>query len=587
MMLLALAVDCCCSRWLSESNPEIYNLTGSNGYAEVRDCYFASMSRMMGGAVYLDGFSDIEMSDCSFHSCIATDPAFVTYGGACDLGSTRLSFTRCCGISCRSDNYGQFLFIIGTRVIGGLSASDHAISEVTALACGAEDCRFGTLYLESPVSASFRDVNVTNCVVAFQGAALYAESGDQRYTASYFHADGCSYADTIVTNCRKDFPTLDHANFYNNAPASNGSVLYGNHSGMSLRDCVFSGNTGTLVYTVGEKFDLDFCYFSNSAPSDSHARLGPGCVSNSEAASYGVFAINTHDCPGIPRATASPVQTPSAVLLQSATVYSIGALRTFTFSLSVMFSGTLIRSPVTELLSVSRVAAATLSVCSGPGPQTILLLSKSPPNSDAFISAILPGTLFTLPATELFSASRVVAATLRVYSEPALQTLPMHGTVALESTVDHASSLIKETRNGRSLLQPSRLLSASTSHVSWASAAFLNSQRLFASSTAGPATADSSNGSAGSSLGLSLTIGIASASFLVLLAIVAVAIFLYRAAVCRAETSSDEVECAGFGVANAYDTHVFSNPLELVGTNSSIITDCWQDVDPDEVFTGV
>jgi hypothetical protein len=214
-------------------------------------------------------FSDINVSDCTFHSCNATNVLARTFGGACYLGSTRFSFARCCGVSCWSDNYGQFLFIAGIDVTGGLSASDHAVSEVTAVACGTKECDHGTVYLESPVSASFRDVNFTKCLVSYQSAALYAAPGTERFTASYFHVEGCYEALSMVTNGRADFPPLDHANFYGNAPSSGGYVLYGNSWGMALRYCVFSGNSGTLIYTEQEKFDLDFCYFSDSPPSDS------------------------------------------------------------------------------------------------------------------------------------------------------------------------------------------------------------------------------------------------------------------------------------------------------------------------------
>jgi hypothetical protein len=318
MLLLTLAVSSsCCLTWLNESNPVISNDAEPNGCAQVRRCYFASLSRKNGGAIYLNGFSDINVSDCTFRSCTATNSMADTYGGACDLGSTRFSFARCCGVSCWSETYGQFLFIVGTGVTGGLSASDHAVSEVTAVTCEDYSCDYGTVYLESPVSASFRDVNITKCVVLYDGAALYAESGTERYTASYFHVEGCHFANTIVTNCRADFPTLDHANFYGNAPLGDARVLFGNPCGMALRYCVFSGNSGDLIYATSQKFNLDFCYFLDSGPSTSYADVGPNCVSNFATASYGVSAINTRDCPAIPRATASQFFTFSFVFERS------------------------------------------------------------------------------------------------------------------------------------------------------------------------------------------------------------------------------------------------------------------------------
>jgi hypothetical protein len=210
---------------------------------------------------------------------------------------------RCCGFSCKSNNYGQFLFILGSGVSGGRSASDHKVSEVTVLACGNQNYGDGTLCIESPVSAAFSDVNVTACIVYGEGAALYAQSGDEIYTATYLHVESCRNADSVVANSRSGYPTIDHANFYNNAP--NYDVLYGNDRGMNLRYCVFSGNSGTLINTQSQKFDIDFCYFSGDAPSSSEASIGPNCVTNCVTESYGVFAMNSADCPEVPRATRS------------------------------------------------------------------------------------------------------------------------------------------------------------------------------------------------------------------------------------------------------------------------------------------
>jgi hypothetical protein len=576
MFFLILAThSSCCSTWTNESNPDISNEAGSGGCAEVRRCVFTSLSRRTGGAIYLKGFADIAVSDCSFHSCSASSQS-TTYGGACDLGSIRLSFARCCGFLCVSNNYGQFLYIIGVDISGGRSASDHTISEVTALACGSETYGQATVYLESPVSASFRDVNITNCRVFFDGVALYAESGDYPYTASYFHVEGCVKMHTVFTNRRDGFPALDHANFYANTPNSLlGCILYGDDRGMALRYCVFSKNIGTLVFTRTQQFDLDFCYFSGSGPSSSSAIVGPGCVSNFSTASYAIFAINTHDCPAVtrpasaspnasktrpasPRATASQLfnrsfsfdssrlialsrpYSPSLLLRESSTVYSIGAFRTLTF-----FTG-----------------------------------ERS--HSDLLIS---PGFSVTLPAsriTKFFSLSSFVA-TLPIYSGHADQTI-----VFISERRFKSAGFPESQPFGRTAVLTSFLHRASQS----LSASFLNS---VPSRSAESATAVPSGASIGSSLSLGLISAIAIAVLAVLLAVIGLAIYLYRRAASRSPTYGADMECtralppsdSSFPVTDSLDAHVFLSPLDTIGMGGTEIADLWQDCNPDEVLVGV
>jgi hypothetical protein len=298
MSILFLIADCFCDciNWMNSTNPNTSIETGSDGCAEVRHCFFDSLSRPAGGAIFLRGFSDISVSDCSFRDCSTRQS-----GGACDLGSTRFSIARCCDFLCWSYGFGQFLFIAGAGVTDGRSPPDHAVSEVTTLSCGTSDNGYGTFCLASPVSAAFRDVNVTACTVYYHGAALYADWGDEPYSLLYFHVQNGSLALSMVANNRSNFPTIEYANFFRNTPERGWPVLFGNTQRMKLRYCVFSENNRILIRIKSEKFDLDFCYFSDAAPSTNFSDLGPNCLANCVTVTYGVFAINSGDCPAVPR----------------------------------------------------------------------------------------------------------------------------------------------------------------------------------------------------------------------------------------------------------------------------------------------
>jgi hypothetical protein len=202
-------------------------------------------------------------------------------GGACDIGAAKLRLCRCCGLSCRADDQGQFLSLDDSGAIAGAGVDSHAVSELTVLQCGTKgaDSWDATLYVESAVAAAFREVNVTECAVYCDGGALYAVSGSEPYSLTFFVAERCDYSDSIVANGRSGFPTIDYANFYGNTPYW--YLLYGNSKGMKLRNCIFvAGNTKPLVYTDSQKFDLDYCYDSGAAPSSSYASVGANCVPN-------------------------------------------------------------------------------------------------------------------------------------------------------------------------------------------------------------------------------------------------------------------------------------------------------------------
>jgi hypothetical protein len=121
--------------------------------AVVKDSSFSELTSSRGGAIYLQHYTTIIISDCNFRSCEAnSSPGF---GGACDLGSTYLIMTRCCGSLCSCYETGPFLFLNGDGIALGGACSDRDVSEITTLSCGGASPNYGTLYLDTPGTGTF------------------------------------------------------------------------------------------------------------------------------------------------------------------------------------------------------------------------------------------------------------------------------------------------------------------------------------------------------------------------------------------------------------------------------------------------
>jgi hypothetical protein len=108
----------------------------------VRFRFFESLTLAVSRAIHLAQFDSIDISDCSFRNCAVTRQSAdegrvsLAFRDCCRVDSTRLALRRCCAYLCKSEDYGQFLFVGGEAIAGGVPGEDHAIESVTALVCG-------------------------------------------------------------------------------------------------------------------------------------------------------------------------------------------------------------------------------------------------------------------------------------------------------------------------------------------------------------------------------------------------------------------------------------------------------------------
>jgi hypothetical protein len=324
VLLLLVETSCDCEDYTNPTTHiESVNLLGGvSGCVSVNSGFFEGLSAWEGGAITVKQRLSLTITDCSFISCTAVrDGIWLAYAGACDIGATNQTMLRCCGTSCKSDDYGHFVFIVGFGEDSSVPMEFRTFSEISVLSCG--DSGTGSVYLETPIGAQFFQINVTSCKSSLGGGAFCSSwiSASASYRFRYLNVVSCSNSLSIILNWRPSLPEIEYTNFYDNKPTLLiGILLKGN--GMKIRNGVFRGNTRTFVSSDADPaFDFDFCYFSPSAP-ESGGTTGSNCAVT-VAASFWIFAINTAACPGIPTLSASPPPTLTPSVSKSPTaIYS-------------------------------------------------------------------------------------------------------------------------------------------------------------------------------------------------------------------------------------------------------------------------
>jgi hypothetical protein len=372
---------------------------GAAGCITVSGGFFEGLSAWQGGAIMVKWRLSLTITDCSFIRCDAVRQVILpSYGGACNIGATSQTMQRCCGTSCKSDDYGHFVFIVGTFHDSSVPMESRTFSEIAVLSCGNGGA--GSVLLEAPVSAQFFQFNITSCQSSVGGGAFCADGliTSAFYRFRYLNVFNCSNSKSIIWNQGSSLPEIEYTNFYDNKPTDiNGgtpTLLMG--KGMKIRNGVFRGNTETFVSSdANPAFDFDFCYFSPSAPL-SGATTGSNCAVT-VTASLWIFAINTAACPGIPTLSPSPsisksptastpVATPTSGFAPSAAVARSSGLP---ISHGVVNS---INLPV----SCSFLASAVFNISARWGISSVFDQSESPADTTGIGGS--PGLLVTVQA---------------------------------------------------------------------------------------------------------------------------------------------------------------------------------------------
>jgi hypothetical protein len=287
-----------------------------NGCATITNSLFENLTNREGGAIRIKKYSSLNLTDSTFIGCHADNTTSeASYGGACQLGATTLQMFRCCGQLCYSSNNGQFVFLVGTDENGSVPANWRTLSQISVSICGGDNCDRGGVYLESPIAAEFRFLNITACQTSRHAAAFWAGDNTNSYLIQYLNVYSCKMMKSILWNGNRDQPRVEFANFYNNQAVKpvdgNASILYA--SGVTVVHGIFNGNSGNIFYRSDESrppFVFDSCYFNSPSSWPTGATI-TRCFSKTTA-SYWIFAINTEACPGFPTASQSCWPSPTA-----------------------------------------------------------------------------------------------------------------------------------------------------------------------------------------------------------------------------------------------------------------------------------
>jgi hypothetical protein len=244
-------------------------------------------------------------------------------GGACDIISGELHFSRCCGVDCSTSTQGQFLRASN-------SAHDSCVTLCTFVTCGlATGNAHGGLYYNGARRDLLEFLNFTSCTIASDqlGSAVYfAETGPR--VVSYITVSKCAGGSAIEDSRELDqsITVLEYTNFYNNNHVSGLVEIY--RGPIAVTSCVFFGNTPSgrelwYYYTPTATYTVTNCVFSGPIPS-SPGLFGPGSgnIANSVTASYPLPQFGTGACPNeadVPIPSLTPTRTPGPTVAATAT----------------------------------------------------------------------------------------------------------------------------------------------------------------------------------------------------------------------------------------------------------------------------
>jgi hypothetical protein len=174
----------------------IVDLTASR-CTTITNGYFRNLNSQEGGAICIKKHLELTLTDSTFVTCSSTGSS-TGFGGACGLGSDKITMSRCCGTSCWSNVDGMFLYLIGKNKGENvnLDASNRQISFTSALSCGttSDSNSHGTMYLGEALAAELSYINITNCYVLKDGAAFFAQQFDGTFTCQYMNIARCGSA---------------------------------------------------------------------------------------------------------------------------------------------------------------------------------------------------------------------------------------------------------------------------------------------------------------------------------------------------------------------------------------------------------
>jgi hypothetical protein len=112
-------------------------------------------------------------------------------------------------------------------------------------------------------------------------------------------------SETVIDTYQNSFPLVQFCNVFDN-PTTH-AVIYDNHHGMNLQNCIFQENSHDIEMTwVSKKFNLMNCTFDGEHPPNRLVNILNGCASHTVRQSIEMAHFYTHFCPATPIRSAMP-----------------------------------------------------------------------------------------------------------------------------------------------------------------------------------------------------------------------------------------------------------------------------------------
>jgi hypothetical protein len=216
---------------------------GENVY--INDVLFSSLATTLsGGAIYLSGIADAELTALTFVFCVATTST--SDGGACFVSpSTVLIIRRCCARECYAGYRGQFLL---REDDGGNVETTEVYSDLACSCCGwlrRDETKLGqhaTLYPRGVRHTSLTNINFTECAGTGWASALFVgHPGGPPSPGSYITFSDCRGAEQTAWLRRPD-TVWSFLLLYRNSE-QNTVMNVEDHTTVTLENCIFCDNS--------------------------------------------------------------------------------------------------------------------------------------------------------------------------------------------------------------------------------------------------------------------------------------------------------------------------------------------------------
>jgi hypothetical protein len=231
------------------------------------------------------------IAHCSFLSCTSGQ-----WGGALGLSQVGVQIDRTCAELCYSSLGGHFLYAIEPCDLHSIDLSSVSQCAPSGLAV-----KWGAVDLQAPPIFSFSSVNFSKCESTERGAAFGTDwYNDATFSMLHMQFEGCA-GSSIVWIASNSIQDIESSNFISNKPSEGGVIAaHTEHPHIivrqvTVRGCVFQGNTGSTFWSDGLVFAINDCVLSGTIGTVPHS--GTSNIENANSPPLSLELWDLSSCP--------------------------------------------------------------------------------------------------------------------------------------------------------------------------------------------------------------------------------------------------------------------------------------------------